>query len=284
MSHRSAACRPSVADAPSLARRALQLLAPAALAALVACQTPPPAPPAAPAPLPADHSVKVEQPVPPAPPPDPPPLPPANVQRLLSSALELLEQGNPEQAGAELQRVLHIEPSHRLARDLTRQITADPVATLGRESFPYRVQAGESLSRIAQRFLGDLHLFYMLARYNDIKVPRQISGGQLIRIPGKAPQPVAVVSAAATPRPLDAVRAERESTEHERPQRIWAAMRSARAAFARQDLAAAIESWDVVLEIDPGHAAARHERQRALELKARLTKASKPAAATPVAD
>ncbi len=197
-------------------------------------------------------------------------------------ALELLEHGNPEQAGIELQRALQIEPSHRMSRDLMRQISADPVATLGRESFAYRVQAGESLSRIAQRFMGDLHLFYILARYNDIKVPRQIAGGQLIRVPGKAPQPAAAT--AATPKPVDAPRVEPESTEPDRPQRISAAMRAARAASARQDLSAAIQSWDLVLELDPGHPSARLERELALDRRARLARLSKPTAATPVAD
>jgi tetratricopeptide (TPR) repeat protein len=73
-----------------------------------------------------------------------------------------------------------------------RQITADPVALLGRESFPYTVRANETLSRIAGRFLGDIYSFYILARYNDIKIPRQVSGGQVIRIPGKAPPPGAL--------------------------------------------------------------------------------------------
>jgi hypothetical protein len=67
-----------------------------------------------------------------------------------------------------------------------RQIKEDPQALLGRESFAYRVQPGESLSRIAQRFLNDLHLFYILARYNNIKVPRNLAGGQMIRVLAKA--------------------------------------------------------------------------------------------------
>jgi len=40
---------------------------------------------------------------------------------------------------------------------------------------------------LAQRFLGDPYSFYALARYNDIKVPRQLAAGQVLRIPGKAP-------------------------------------------------------------------------------------------------
>lgn len=105
------------------------------------------------------------------------------------AAADLLETGNEEQAKAELQRVLAGDPNNKLAQNLLRQITADPVALLGRESFPYTVRANETLSRIAGRFLGDIYAFYILARYNDIKIPRQVSGGQVIRIPGKAPPP-----------------------------------------------------------------------------------------------
>lgn len=119
----------------------------------------------------------------------PPPATPQQAQKLAIAAADLLETGNEEQAKAELQRVLAGDPSNKLAQNLLRQITADPVSTLGRESFPYTVRATDTLSRIAGRFLGDIYAFYILARYNDIKVPRQVSGGQVIRIPGKAPPP-----------------------------------------------------------------------------------------------
>ncbi|MDO9314262.1 MAG: LysM peptidoglycan-binding domain-containing protein [Burkholderiaceae bacterium] len=105
------------------------------------------------------------------------------------AAADLLEAGNEEQAKADLQRVLASDPGNKLAQNLLRQISADPVAVLGRESFPYTVRSSDTLSRIAGRFLGDIYSFYILARYNDIKVPRQVAGGQVIRIPGKAPPP-----------------------------------------------------------------------------------------------
>jgi LysM repeat protein len=160
---------------------------------LSACQTPPPPaapapPPSTPAPAPVVVQAAPPSPAVPAPAPEPP-APPGTAQRLALSALEMLELGQEEQATVELQRALQIEPNHRLSQSLLRQITVDPVAALGRESFPYRVQPGETLSRISQRFLGDVYQFYLLARYNDLKVPRQLAGGQLLRIPGKAPPP-----------------------------------------------------------------------------------------------
>lgn len=267
---------------------------------------PPPSPPSA-APVP-----------PPASPPPPPPpiaapepsLPysPATAQRLAVAAIEMLEQGHEEQAAVELRRALQSDPNHRLAQNMLRQIEADPQAVLGRESFPYRVQPGETLSRIAQRFLGDVHQFYILARYNDIPVPRHLQGGQLLRIPGKAPPP-GTASAAPPPAPAPApvpvpppapspapppapapfpaptpptaappaatpppAAESPRAAEAERSAAITAATRAARAAFARQDLDTAIRQWDTVLELDPQNAVAQLERRRAVELRERLNK------------
>lgn len=219
---------------------------------------------------------------------------PQAIQKAVSTAIEALEAGNEDLASAELQRVLQFDPNHRLAQNLMRQIKDDPVATLGKESFSYRVQPGESLSRIAQRFLNDVHQFYILARYNDIKVPRQLAGGQVIRVPGKAPP--ASVLAAPSPAPAPAaVRpavaptppvASTPSAPPPEPPASAAALpdarakseavnrhsRAARSAFAKQDLNGAIRAWDAVLEIDPDNRTAQLERQKAIDLKEKLTK------------
>lgn len=246
-------------------------------------QAPPTAPaPASPTPASATDAV-----------PALPLLSPQAIPKAVTGAIELLEQGHEDQAAAELQRVLAVEPNHRLAQSLMRQIKDDPVAIFGKESFTYRVQAGESLSRIAQRFLGDVHLFYALARYNDIKVPRQLDGGQQIRVPGKAPPPSALTPPAApikggastpsvpapTPAPVPAASApapdpavEAAQAARARTEAINRNVRAARSAFAKQDLNGAIRSWDAVLELDPGNRTAQLERQKAIDLKEKLTK------------
>jgi len=114
---------------------------------------------------------------------------PALAQRLVTAAAELLQAGNEDAARQELQQALAADPQNARAQSLMRQITADPVATLGRESFSHVVKPGESLSLLAGRYLNDIHAFYILARYNDIKVPRQLAAGQTLRIPGKAAPP-----------------------------------------------------------------------------------------------
>jgi hypothetical protein len=192
-------------------------------------------------------------------------------------------------------RAVQNDPNNKLAQSLLRQIQVDPVATLGREHFIYRVQAGESISRIAQRFLGDVHQFYILARYNDLKVPKQLQSGQMIKVPGKAP-PASTANAApavpksnaaatttptpvVTPAPVPPTALSTAPTpdpaklgEQERAAKVTASTKAARAAYARQDLVSAIRHWDSVLDLDPVNSNAKIERQRAVDLKAKLDK------------
>ena len=166
---------------------------------LAGCETPPPAAPAkpVPAPAPAPPVVPVEGEPPPAPPPPvtaPPsgPVTPAAQQQAQKAAVataDLLQSGNEDQARTELKRALGLDPQNKLALSLTKQMTADPVAMLPHEPFSYTVRTGDTLALIAQRYLGDPFLFYILARYNEIKVPRQLSSGQVIQVPGKASAP-----------------------------------------------------------------------------------------------
>jgi len=147
------------------------------------------------------------------------PVSPANsqsAQRMVPHIIELLETGREDAASAEIQQLLALDPGNRVGQNLQRQITADPVATLGSDSFPYTVKPGDSMSAIARRFLGDGLSFYMLSRYNDIRVPRQLAVGQTIKIPGRtgsagsepvaaepapAPPPVAVTPSPVPPSP-----------------------------------------------------------------------------------
>lgn len=129
----------------------------------------------------------VGPPVPPAPSAPPTPAALQQAQKEAQSAVDELEDGHEDEARAALRRAVALDPNNKLALSLMRQLSTDPVMLLGKESFSYTVKPGESLSRIAGHFLGDIYLFYGLARYNDIKVPKQVAGGQVIRVPGKAP-------------------------------------------------------------------------------------------------
>ena len=183
------------------------LLVALAASVLAACETPPPAAPKSVPPPSAPSAPREAEPAAlPAPAVAPPAAPTGPVgpaaqqqaQKIALAAAEMLESGNEEPARGELKRALGVDPQNKLALNLSRQMTADPVATLGRESFAYTVRPSDTMSRIAQRFLGDVYAFYILARYNDIKVPKQVSSGQVIRVPGKAPPPGAAPAAERT--------------------------------------------------------------------------------------
>jgi tetratricopeptide (TPR) repeat protein len=254
---------------------------PCGLALMAACAQPPKSPAEAP-PAPAEATVPAATPQPAEPiaPPQPPALTAAEVPRTVSSAIEHLEAGQEALAEAELKRVLQADPSNRLAQSLLQQIKDDPQAVLGRESFSYKVLPGESLSKIAQRFMNDVHQFYILARYNNIKVPRSLAGGQTIRVPGKAPPPgsLQAVAPAVTPvvnvpppaAPEPAPNA--VSPEKARAEAVARHTRNARSAFAKQDLDAAIRSWDEVLKLDPDNRIAILEKDKVVALKDKLTK------------
>jgi tetratricopeptide (TPR) repeat protein len=110
-----------------------------------------------------------------------------------------------------LEQAQLLDPSYDLPRRLLQQIFSDPQRDYGTQSFNYRVERGDTLATIAQRFLNDKYLFYALAKYNDIKVPKNLTVGQTIRIWGKpprvAPPKVAAVESALEPKIAEPPRA-----------------------------------------------------------------------------
>jgi tetratricopeptide (TPR) repeat protein len=101
-------------------------------------------------------------------------------------AIDWLGQGDERRARAELRAVLEAQPNNGVARRLVEQMDADPRALLGGNARPYTVRSGETMSQIAERYLGDGLLFYALARYNNINAPNQLAAGQRLMIPQRA--------------------------------------------------------------------------------------------------
>lgn len=219
----------------------------------------------------------------------------SEVPGLLTAVRNSLDAGEAAPATAELERVLAFDPQHKVAGSLMRQLREDPTELYGRESFSYRVQPGDTLASIAQRFMNDRDQFYGLARYNGIDVPRQLQVGQTIRIPGKQPRvmpppaaqpapapatpptppPAAAPAPAPTPAPAPAVvspdpRLEQARLQSERRAAITKWTRQARVSMARQDVCGAIAAWNEVLKLDPENRTAALEREKALDLKKRL--------------
>jgi tetratricopeptide (TPR) repeat protein len=106
-----------------------------------------------------------------------------DLPRLVQLADDLLFAGDEQGAWQQLNDALKIDPKHRPALLLMSQISDDPRKLLGDISEPYTVVKGESLRQIAAARLGDARLFFALARYNHIAVPRQLEAGRSILLP-----------------------------------------------------------------------------------------------------
>ena len=244
-------------------------------------------------------------------------------------ALNLLEEGEPKQARAELVLYLDAQPRSKIGRDLLEQIDTPADEYFPADYREIKLQSGWSLSNVSQTYLGSVFKFHALAKYNGIAEPRKLSAGQTLRVPltdearaafavadsdvaepleetptlepeampeemdvaeeaDMLEQPPATAepevvqppseseaqpSTEAQPEAEPDVEAQPEPAAQEAPDpyRAEALHREALNAYRAQDLDRAIELWDQVLEIDPGHENARLYRSQAVELKKKLS-------------
>lgn len=142
--------------------------------------TPAPTPKPAPAPPPAPGPVR------PAPPVAPQftATPGLTARERVRKIFALLDEGQADQARAETLQLKQDQPDAELAQNILDQLDKDPKQLLGEKSFAYVIRPGETLSILAERYLGDRFLFYALARYNGIAAPSKAEVGQTIQIPG----------------------------------------------------------------------------------------------------
>lgn len=85
-----------------------------------------------------------------------------------------------------MRQYLKQHPGDRSARAILRQLTVDPRQELGEGSRAHVVQAGESYSTLASRYLGSADLFLLLARYNGSTNPSLLRAGETLQIPTAA--------------------------------------------------------------------------------------------------
>jgi len=106
------------------------------------------------------------------------------------AAIRYLQTGNEDDARWALDEALLINPKSRVAKELLFQLDADAINAFGADYFEYKVQYGDSLSKLAKLYLNDALKFYLLAKYNDISNPGRLVVGQVINIPGDKNDPV----------------------------------------------------------------------------------------------
>jgi LysM repeat protein len=272
-----------------------------------------------------------------APPPGPPAAPAvpelspaqakAQAQKLALEAVDHLQNGDEAGARQSLSTALALDPTNDIARKMQEQVNADAQKELGSTFFRYTVQRDDSLSKLAQQYMGDRLRFYILAKYNDMANPSRLAAGQVIKIPGRAPAapppsatpaparppsgiaetPDAAPAAAAVEPAADGggdlaglLQKGRRLQASGDLQGAYAAFsdavlrspgnrdaliqrdaakaaliksydREATQAYQRQNLDLAIARWDRLLELDPGNQKAKLERERAIELKKRMS-------------
>lgn len=207
-------------------------------------------------------------------------------------ALDLLQKGEETEALKVLERSLALDPNNELAKKLIYQIGSDAQQEYTSTSFAYTVQVNDTMGKLAQRFLNDQYRFYILAKYNDMKVPNKLAVGQVIRIPGIVPKNLyskkETESGGKTPETKKLIEQEKETTEIPSPPLppviplkeesakqealIKQLSRDAESAYRKQQLDIAIQKWNHVLALAPDNQQAKQKRDHAQQLKDKYDK------------
>jgi hypothetical protein len=193
-------------------------------------------------------------------------------------AIDLLAAGDPVHARPEIDAFLAEQPGNELGKNLLAQITQDPKALLGAESFSYTIQSGETLSILAERFLDDRFKFYALARYNGISIPAQAEVGRVIQIPGTARKLVEARPRASTKSDEDLLQAQLEAKRNApTPKPAVVARNTAKAnelrgaaleLMSRGGIDRAVALLRQALTFDPGNPVIQRDLDRALRIMA----------------
>ncbi len=108
---------------------------------------------------------------------------PTDRRARLTSAIDLLQDGENARAEVILAELLEDHPDNRLAARLLSQLHEAPESFLGEEFTQVVVEPGDTLSELAQRHAGDGMLFVALARLNAVDRPRLLRPGAVLQVP-----------------------------------------------------------------------------------------------------
>jgi tetratricopeptide (TPR) repeat protein len=164
-----------------------------------------------------------------------------DARELTRRALDRFQEGEAQLAEQDLRMALQQKPNYAFAKGLLQQFEADPREYLGKESFDYQVKPGESLSMVAERFLGDKLQFVILARYNELAKPGRLDAGQTLRIPQRYKPAAAAVEPAAAPPAEPPAEKKAPPVAEESPDSTQEAYSEARALFDQGDFTGTID-------------------------------------------
>lgn len=198
----------------------------------------------------------------------------------IDAILLLLDQGDVGAAKKRIAAALKRDPMNPSMQVLRDSIERDPKDLLGPASFAYTTKDGDTMSGLAQRFLGNRLKAYQLARYNGIAKPAALAAGQALRIPGEPPR----IEPAKRPEPRSAPAASAPAkprvTAKPVPPRAPAPAPKANPAAAQQARAAGLAAlnaggvWRAVgllrraAALDPGNPAIARDLARAERIAA----------------
>jgi LysM domain len=195
---------------------------------------------------------------------------PQSAQDRVHAAMDALQRGDERHAGSLLEAALREEPGNATARRLLDQINSDPRRQLGERSRSYTVLESDTMTSLAQRFVGDPLMFYALARYNNM-APDELRAGQQIQVPDRRRSTNASVRAQSPPAAPNAAPSA--------PPALVSVDASARAARLRLQGLERLNAGDadnaVVLlrqahNLDAGNAAIQSDLRRAQRIQASL--------------
>lgn len=193
-----------------------------------------------------------------------------SAQERVHAAMDSLQRGDERHARSVLEAALREEPGNATARRLLDEINADPRRQLGERSRSYTVQESDTMTSLAERFVGDPLMFYALARYNNM-APDELRAGQAIQVPDRRRTTNASVRVPPTPGAPNAAPSA--------PPAVVSADASARAARLRLQGLERLNAGDadnaVVLlrqahNLDTGNAAIQSDLSRAQRIQASL--------------
>jgi len=104
--------------------------------------------------------------------------------KAINSAIVKLEIGQTKQAERIIAQVLNINSTHKTANLLKKQLTNSyDVIFKTKRTINYQIKSGDSLGKIAKKWLGNPLYFVSLAKLNNIENPAKIQPHGLIKIP-----------------------------------------------------------------------------------------------------